>query len=333
MRSSPERWRNRLRARAPIPVAGWQAIATCAGAPSAVTDAIARQLPAVRRRQRAAGADAGAEPAVPRLAHAVPGTRGGTRVAGRHDHRASSCTSSPRRSDSPRCFSRCRSPTTRCAGRAPRISSWLAWDVGPVAAAAGCSHRARCRRRRRAKLFRMGLLTSILNPKVALFYLALFPQFVDPARGSVLAQSLVLGATQIVIAVDRRHDVRARGAQSSRAGSPRVRCGRPRSAGCWRACSWRSPRSSRSMSADDARDRARRRIYAQARARRHRCGAARSSRGAIAAAQMTAPVAALVALRDRDRGLAGCWRSRSSADCRGCRAGSGSACACWERPA
>lgn len=52
-----------------------------------------------------------------------------------------------------------------------------------------------------AKLFRMGLLTSILNPKVALFYLALFPQFIDPARGSVLGQSLVLGATQIVIAV------------------------------------------------------------------------------------------------------------------------------------
>jgi threonine/homoserine/homoserine lactone efflux protein len=52
-----------------------------------------------------------------------------------------------------------------------------------------------------AKLFRMGLLTSILNPKVALFYVALFPQFVDPARGSVLTQSLALGATQIVIAV------------------------------------------------------------------------------------------------------------------------------------
>ena len=48
-------------------------------------------------------------------------------------------------------------------------------------------------------LFRAGVLTSLLNPKVALFQLALFPQFVDPSRGSVLAQSLVLGATQVVI--------------------------------------------------------------------------------------------------------------------------------------
>jgi threonine/homoserine/homoserine lactone efflux protein len=52
-----------------------------------------------------------------------------------------------------------------------------------------------------ARLFRIGLFTSILNPKVALFYIALFPQFVDPSRGSVFAQSLALGATQIVISL------------------------------------------------------------------------------------------------------------------------------------
>ena len=46
-----------------------------------------------------------------------------------------------------------------------------------------------------------GLLTAVLNPKVAVFQLALFPQFVDPARGSVLLQSLVLAITQLVIVV------------------------------------------------------------------------------------------------------------------------------------
>lgn len=49
------------------------------------------------------------------------------------------------------------------------------------------------------KLFAMGFLTSLLNPKIAMFYLALLPQFIDPAAGNVLTQSLVLGAIQIVI--------------------------------------------------------------------------------------------------------------------------------------
>jgi threonine/homoserine/homoserine lactone efflux protein len=54
---------------------------------------------------------------------------------------------------------------------------------------------------RPARLYRTGLLTSILNPKVALFYAALFPQFVQPALGHVFMQSLFLGVTQIVIAL------------------------------------------------------------------------------------------------------------------------------------
>jgi len=51
----------------------------------------------------------------------------------------------------------------------------------------------------RAKLFRMGFLTCLLNPKVAVLYLSILPQFVDPHRGSVFAQSVLLGCLQIAI--------------------------------------------------------------------------------------------------------------------------------------
>ncbi|MBD9654505.1 LysE family translocator [Pseudomonas sp. PDM12] len=52
------------------------------------------------------------------------------------------------------------------------------------------------------KLFTMGFLTNLLNPKVAVMYLSLLPQFITPSEhGSVLAQSLVLGFTQVSISV------------------------------------------------------------------------------------------------------------------------------------
>jgi threonine/homoserine/homoserine lactone efflux protein len=51
------------------------------------------------------------------------------------------------------------------------------------------------------KLFAMGFLTNLLNPKIAMLYLALLPQFIDPAQGSVLMQSIVFGMIQIVISV------------------------------------------------------------------------------------------------------------------------------------
>jgi len=51
------------------------------------------------------------------------------------------------------------------------------------------------------QLIVMGFLTNLLNPKAAVLYLSLLPQFISPERGNVLGQSLVLGFTQIAISL------------------------------------------------------------------------------------------------------------------------------------
>jgi threonine/homoserine/homoserine lactone efflux protein len=49
------------------------------------------------------------------------------------------------------------------------------------------------------RLFAMGFLTNVLNPKIAVFYLSVFPQFISAEHGSIFVQSVTLGLTQITV--------------------------------------------------------------------------------------------------------------------------------------
>lgn len=77
---------------------------------------------------------------------------------------------------------------------------WLAWTILRPGGASPFEVRDLAPDSTR-RLFGMGLLTNLLNPKIALMYAALIPQFIDPAVGAAWWQFLQLGLAQIVVAV------------------------------------------------------------------------------------------------------------------------------------
>jgi threonine/homoserine/homoserine lactone efflux protein len=72
---------------------------------------------------------------------------------------------------------------------------WLAWRT--LTGHTALFETGGLSRDSRGRLFRMGLVTNLLNPKAAVMYLALIPQFVDPAAGHVVLQGFALGSLQI----------------------------------------------------------------------------------------------------------------------------------------
>jgi threonine/homoserine/homoserine lactone efflux protein len=75
---------------------------------------------------------------------------------------------------------------------------WLAWQSVRPGASSPLATRT-LRPDPPVTLFRMGFLTNILNPKMAIFYLSIFPQFLHPEAGHVFLQSMSLGLTQLTI--------------------------------------------------------------------------------------------------------------------------------------
>ncbi|TWF94328.1 LysE family translocator [Saccharopolyspora dendranthemae] len=78
--------------------------------------------------------------------------------------------------------------------------AWMAWQILRPSGASPFEPRELVPHSS-ARLFGTGLLTNLLNPKIALLYAALIPQFVDPALGAAWWQFLQLGIAQIAVGV------------------------------------------------------------------------------------------------------------------------------------
>ncbi|MFT4185315.1 MAG: LysE family translocator [Rhizobium sp.] len=86
----------------------------------------------------------------------------------------------------------------RLAGAA--YLAWLAWNALKPGGRSAFQLRDLPKDSTR-RLFTMGLVTSLLNPKIAVLYLSLLPQFIDPAVGSIFMQSVIFGFVHIAVSL------------------------------------------------------------------------------------------------------------------------------------
>lgn len=76
---------------------------------------------------------------------------------------------------------------------------WLGWNAIRPGGRSPLEIREHLPKEHAGKLFAMGATTSLLNPKLALIFLTLLPQFIDEKQGQVLQQSLFFGGLLIAM--------------------------------------------------------------------------------------------------------------------------------------
>jgi threonine/homoserine/homoserine lactone efflux protein len=76
---------------------------------------------------------------------------------------------------------------------------WLAWEAW-TSEAETSPEKAGDPNIRPGQAFRRGLITNLLNPKAAVFYIAVLPDFVQVGKGSIVTQTLMLSALYVGIA-------------------------------------------------------------------------------------------------------------------------------------
>lgn len=78
-----------------------------------------------------------------------------------------------------------------------------------------------------SRIYWQGFAVNILNPKTALFFFAFLPQFVDPAKGNVITQNMLLGAVFVGMAIitDSMYALLASSVAGRLSGNPRFKKG------------------------------------------------------------------------------------------------------------